>query len=163
MAKIIVSNTGPIISLEKLSDGFEFIRKLYDKIIIPEAVLEELAGDNFPIPVEYLHVHIINDLVEVRPVLGISDIPEIHRLDEGERQAISLAYQLGLPLLIEETIGRRVALSAGIQISGIVGQLIKAFKENLIASEEAADKLKELFNSGRINRKIYNSLLSALK
>ena len=43
MAKLIVSNTGPVISLEKLSNGFDFIRKLYDKIILPEEVLKELA------------------------------------------------------------------------------------------------------------------------
>ncbi|MGH7491599.1 MAG: hypothetical protein ACREOO_04315 [bacterium] len=163
MAKIIVSDTGPMISLEKLSDGFEFIRKLYTKIIIPEAVLEELASDSFPDPAEYLHFHLINDLVEVRPVLTISDISEIHRLDKGEKQAISLAYQLSLPLLIEETIGRQIATSAALQISGIAGQIMKAFKENLITSEEATYKLKELFDLGRINFKIYNSLSSALK
>jgi len=30
-----VSDTGPLITLEKLSDGYRFIRLLYDKIIIP--------------------------------------------------------------------------------------------------------------------------------
>ena len=163
MANIIVSNTGPMISLEKLSDGFKFIRKLYDKIIIPEAVLEELAADNILVPAEYLNLHLINDLVEVRPVSALSNIAEIHRLDRGEKQAISLAEQLGLPLLIEEALGRQIASAAGIQISGIAGQIIKAFKEKLISREDAAYMLKELFDAGRINRKIYSSLLSGLK
>jgi len=163
MAKIIVSNTGPIISLEKLDEGFEFIRKLYDQIIVPEAVLEELAGDRFSFAAEYLYVHEIDNLLDIRPVFEISDIPEIHRLDRGEKQAISLAYQLGLPLLIEETMGRQIASSAGIQISGIAGQIIKAFKENLILRDEAARMLKAMFDSGRINRKIYKSLLAGLK
>jgi hypothetical protein len=29
------SDTGPLITLEKLSDGYRFIRLLYDRIIIP--------------------------------------------------------------------------------------------------------------------------------
>ncbi|MBI5474845.1 MAG: hypothetical protein HY961_21095 [Ignavibacteriae bacterium] len=45
MAQNIVSNTGPIISLEHLPAGFKFIRKLYEKIILPEAVVEELVAD----------------------------------------------------------------------------------------------------------------------
>ena len=36
----IVSNTGPLISLEKLSHGYDFIRQLYEKLVIPPAVLD---------------------------------------------------------------------------------------------------------------------------
>jgi predicted nucleic acid-binding protein len=39
----IVSDTGPLISLEKLSDGYSFFRLLYAKILIPFSVLEELS------------------------------------------------------------------------------------------------------------------------
>ena len=44
----IVSNTGPLISLEKLNQGHDFIRRLYDKLIISPAVLEEVAAGQFP-------------------------------------------------------------------------------------------------------------------
>jgi predicted nucleic acid-binding protein len=163
MAKIIVSNTGPMISLEKLGGGFDFIHKLYDKVILPEIVLKELAGDIFSTPLDYLEAYNIGSLIEIRQVSEISDIPEIDRLDEGEKHAISLAHQLGLPLLIEETIGRQIASSVGIQISGIAGQIIKAFKEKLIGSEEATNMLQEMFSSGRINQKIFDSLIATLQ
>lgn len=162
MAKIIVSNTGPIISLEKLSDGFNFIRRLYDKIILPDVVLQELAGDNFLAPTDYLKTNNIESLIEIRQVTQISSLSEIDRLDEGEKHAISLAYQLEIPLLIEETIGRRTALSAGIQISGIAGQIFKANKLKLIGYEEAENMLQEMLSAGRINRKIFDSLITAL-
>jgi predicted nucleic acid-binding protein len=116
MARIIVSNTGPMISLEKLGDGFDFIRKLYDKIILPEVVLKELAADIFSTPQDYIEAYNLKNLIEIRQVSEISDISEIDRLDEGEKYAISLAHQLGLPLLIEETIGRQIASSVGIQV-----------------------------------------------
>ena len=43
----IVSNTGPLISLEKLNQGYDFIRCLYEKLIIPSAVLDEVAAGQF--------------------------------------------------------------------------------------------------------------------
>jgi predicted nucleic acid-binding protein len=90
------------------------------------------------------------------------ELPEAERLHEGERQAIQLALELQLPLLIEETIGRRVAQSVGIQISGIAGQVIKAFRQDLITATEVQNKLSELLRAGRINRKIYETLLASL-
>ena len=66
-------------------------------------------------------------------------------------------------MLIEETIGRQIAILAGIRISGIAGQIIKAYKEKLIGSEEAESKLHEMFSSGRINRKIFLSLIAMLE
>ena len=50
----IVSNTGPLISLEKLGQGYDFIRQLYDRVIIVPIVLEEVAVGQFATPEEYL-------------------------------------------------------------------------------------------------------------
>ena len=60
----IVSNTGPLISLEKLNQGYNFIRCLYEKLIIPPAVLDEVAEGQFVDPQEYLHYYNITDLIE---------------------------------------------------------------------------------------------------
>jgi len=157
----VVSNTGPLISLEKLRDGFNFIRKLYDKIIIPPAVLQEISQGNYSNPLDYLRHFDIENLIEVRAVKNISAIPEIERLDEGEKQAISLAIELNLSLLIEETSGRRLAISAGVHISGIAGQIIKAYREKLIDNFAAKAKLQELLVAGRINRRIYDKLMDS--
>jgi predicted nucleic acid-binding protein len=162
MVNVIVSDTGPLITLEKMSDGYDFIRKLYERIIIPSAVLKEVAEGEFSDPLDYLEAYKIEDLIEIKSVQTISNIPEIERLDEGEKEAISLAYQLKLPLLIEETIGRKIAQSANIHISGIAGQIIKAYAGKIIKKKEAKRKLEELFKSGRINRKIYNTLVDNL-
>jgi len=61
-AQRIVSNTGPLISLEKLSHGYDFIRRLYEKLIIPPAVLDEVAEGQFANPQEYLQHYDIIDL-----------------------------------------------------------------------------------------------------
>jgi len=70
--------------------------------------------------------------------------------------------ELQLPLLIEETVGRRVAQNVGIPISGIAGQILKAFRQDIISEKEAHDRLDELFRAGRINRKTYDALLAPL-
>jgi len=43
----IVSNTGPLILLEKLRPGYDFIRQLYDTLIIPPGVLDEVTEGDF--------------------------------------------------------------------------------------------------------------------
>ncbi len=157
-----VSNTGPLISLEKLNHGYDFIRRLYGKVIIPLAVLNEVAAGQFEKPDAYLRYYGIMDLIEIGVVSKRYNFPEMERLHEGEKQAIQLALELQLPLLIEETIGRHVAKSLGIPVSGIAGQIIKAFQQEVISATEAYNKLDELLKAGRINQKIYKALVVAI-
>jgi predicted nucleic acid-binding protein len=50
----------------------------------------------------------------------------------------------------------------GISISGIAGQVLKAFRQGAITAQEARNKLQELLQAGRINRKIYEALLAII-
>ena len=111
-SKAIVSNTGPLISLCTLEDGFSFIRQMYDKIIVPPEVLNE-ASFHFSDPKEFLKHYGIETLIELREAPSAPEIKEVDRLDLGEIQAISLAEKLQLDLLIEEKKGRRIAISTG--------------------------------------------------
>ena len=163
MKRIIVSDTGPIITLEKLTNGFDFIRLLFDELLVPPTVFIELSQGRFQSGDEYLERFQVVELIRIVECKEISDLPDIHRLDQGEMESISLAYQMKLPLLIEETIGRQIALNAGLKISGIAGQIIRANREGIIEKGDARMKLKELFDHGRINRKIYSTLDQSLK
>jgi predicted nucleic acid-binding protein len=156
------SDTGPLITLEKLSDGYRFIRLLYDRIIIPPTVLEELTQGQFISPRAYLRHYGIEDLLEVIEAQGVLEVPGAELLDVGEREAIQMALEREMPLLIEEEAGRQCARSLGLQISGIAGQIVKAFRAGLIPGEEARQKLGELFEAGRINRKIYAALAATV-
>jgi predicted nucleic acid-binding protein len=137
----IVSNAGPLISLEKLRQGYDFIRQLYDTIIIPSGVLDEVTEGQFATPHAYLQHYGIVDLIEVHSVPRNEQLLEAARLRVGEVQAIQLAQELALPLLIEETVGRRVAQRLSISISGIAGQIITAFRHGIISAQEARNKL----------------------
>ena len=159
IANIIVCDTGPLISLEKIRDGYGFIRKLYKKIIVPPSVLHEVSLGVCSSPQEYLRSFKIEDLIEtVKPSSAIK-VQGIERLQTGEAETIFLALQFKHPLLIEETLGRRIALSAGLKISGVAGQIIKAFKLGILDKIETNRKLEELFSGGRINQEIFKALV----
>ena len=102
-------------------------------------------------------------LIEVRNEASQTALPNIGRLHEGEVQAIRLALTLGLPLLIEEAVGRQSAQTAGISISGIAGQIVKAARRDFIPEEKARSMLKEMVVHRRINERIYERLVAALE
>lgn len=159
----IVSDTGPLISLEKITGGYRFIRQLYDRLIVPPAVLSELAAGAFESETAYLRHYEIEDLIEVRsPSEPEAGGVAACRLDEGERRAIRLAQELGLALLIEEQAGREVAREMGLSISGIAGQLLRAAREGAVTPEEAQEMLTQLRAAGRINRQVFEAVRSAI-
>ena len=139
----IVCDTGPLISLEKITGGYYFIKRLYDRLIVPPAVMDELVAGQFETKDAYLRHFDVQDLVAVKPLAEPKSTGEIgnktEHLDKGEREAIRLALELELPLLIEEEAGRTVARELGLHISGIAGQLLKAAREEESEDEVAAE------------------------
>ncbi len=87
----------------------------------------------------------------------------LERLDRGAQEAIQLALQRGLPLLIEEEAGREVARQMGVSISGIAGHVLRAFRGRMLTMEEALETLQALLASGRINTRIYRGLMEAIR
>lgn len=163
----IVCDTGPLISLEKITGGYRFIGRLYDQLLVPPAVIDELVAGQFETKDAYLRHFDAQDLVVIKPLAEPSSIGEIENktehLDKGEREAICLALELELPLLIEEEAGRAIARELGLHISGIAGQLLKAAREEVISGEDASAKLTELRRAGRINRQIFEAVGAAIK
>lgn len=154
MSEIIVCDTGPLISLEKLENGFEFIQELYQTIIIPPAVLQELS-EFYPSPNHYLTHFKITDLIKVEPVSIIESISH-EKLHVGEIEAISLAYHQILPLLIEEKAGRIIAGEMGIQVSGIAKQILIAYQKSIIDKNIANVYLNQLLHTNRINQRVFD-------
>lgn len=158
----VVSDTGPIISLENLKDGFPFARRLFDQILIPESVLQELADGLGISKQKYLETFGVTDLfLPINVEMKETDVNP--SLAPAETEAIALAVRRGLPLLIEETFGRKIAKQQGLLISGVAGLVIKAKRSGLIDEAEATQKLAQLYAGGRINKKIYSELTNLIK
>jgi len=158
---VLVSDTGPLISLESLPAGFQWIRSVLDRLIIPPTVLGEVAHP-YGGRQAFLEDTGLRRLIDVRRPGTLSEktlASEWHVLDEGEQDAIALSRQLGQPLLIEETAGRRVARSLGCEISGTAGLIDRARQENFLSLTEAERMWEVLLEENRISESLYQSLV----
>ncbi len=153
-----VSDTGPLISFEKIPNGFATLRRLARRVFVPLGVKEELS---FGVGEEYFTHHGIGDFVVVTSTLQC--LIETGELHLGEQQAIALAAQMGLPLLIEERYGRTVAKGLGITVSGPVGLILAGCDQGSLTTEEGRMMVAALFAARRIPRSLLDSANAQLR
>src|SRR5712692_5788109 len=118
-----VSNTTPLRYLIAIEQE-HLLGQLFEKVFVPVAVHEELTDSRTPETVRG-RVLSMPAWFEVRTVQETTAFPvTLHR---GERQAILLAEALRADvLLIDEQIGRTIALSRNLPLSGTLGVLERA-------------------------------------
>ena len=138
MNNIVISDTTALIILAK-SDAFSLLSNLFQKIYIPKAVYDELMVKD-----DIVNYRIKEfDKIEVKPVTNTATLERIKtlKIDKGEVEAISLALELNLMLIIDERKGRKIALNQGLKIVGVLGVLIENYRREFIT----LDKLKLYF------------------
>lgn len=137
---ITVSDTSPINYLV-LIDCQELLPKLFDSVLIPEAVHRELQAAGTPEPVRQF-VSAAPGWLEIR---SAPDIPAtIAHLDSGEREAIALALAVGTEfVLLDERKGRQAAKEHGLHAYGTLGVIGLAAERKLVALGDALDRLQQ--------------------
>jgi len=143
---LIVADAGPLIGLA-IAGRVEILGALFEKVLIPQAVLEELQIEASR-PGSFA-------LSKAREEgwLSAEDVPEntdmtqlTELLDRGEAEAIVLAQSKDARLLIDERKGRAVARSRGVRVIGTGGVLLLAKREHVI--DQIAPILDELASHG---------------
>lgn len=126
---ITVSNTSPINNLAAIGQ-LNLLPQMYGRVIIPEAVYEELTK----IPVEGTEEVKSSNWIEKRQAKNINLVEKLKdKLDPGEAEAIALAIEVKADLLlIDERLGRGIAESNNLNIIGVLGILLEAKKRGLI-------------------------------
>lgn len=122
---IIVSDTSPLSNLA-IVGYLSLLQQIYNKVIIPQAVAEELrnASDEENLIAGVLSLDWI-EVVSAKNLELISVLRNNHNLDRGEAEAIALALELNADeLLIDERLGRREATRLGLPITGVLGILL---------------------------------------
>ena len=140
-----VSNTTPLRYLIAIEQE-HLLGQLFEKVFVPVAVHEELTDAKTP---ETVRSRVISmpDWFEVRTVQETQKTTFPVTLHRGEREAILLAEALHADvLLIDEQIGRTIALSRNLSLSGTLGVLERADTIGLIAN--FPEVLKQLKASG---------------
>jgi predicted nucleic acid-binding protein len=109
---VVVSDTTAITSLLKIGRAV-LLRDLFHRVVIPEAVRDELLKYHTTIP----------DFIEVKAVVDRLAIQSLRReLGFGEAEAIILAEESGADaLLIDEKLGRSIAERRGVRCLGLAG------------------------------------------
>jgi predicted nucleic acid-binding protein len=140
--RLVVADTGPLNYLV-LIEAIDVLPKLFEQILVPAAVYDELAHADAP---EQVRSFIARKpaWLDVRPNPdSIDDETLVSNLDEGERAAIALAASIGADLiLMDDRAGVAVAYRHGLAVTGTLGVLDLAARRGLIDLETAFAKLK---------------------
>lgn len=118
-ARVVISNTTPLIALTAATGSLELLRTIYVKVVVPYEVAQAIkAGgkESFGLDVfqQTSWLTIIDTPVVLPPYLK-------NVLDLGEASVIQTALQLGIRrVCIDETIGRRVARLSNMDVTGSI-------------------------------------------
>ncbi len=129
---IVVSDTSPITNLLRIG-RIGLLRDLFETVIIPQAVYREVAF------LEDQRIAIAEfDWIRTMPVKNIRLVDQLLlTLDRGEAEAIALSVELSAKvLLIDEAAGRNEAERLGLEVTGLLGVLIRAKEKGLIPKVE---------------------------
>jgi len=138
---IVVADTTPLNYLVLIGE-IEVLSSLYEKILIPPAVHEELQQPKTPLVVRSWASE-LPAWCEVRPPLSVPDV-NLSELNAGERDAIQLALDFGVPLLlIDESEGRREAMRRHLKVTGTISVLEKAAQQGLLDFRSVLQRLEQ--------------------
>ncbi len=108
-----------LIALERLGH-LDILPALFEPIYAPREVARE-----FGLPLPWLHVV---DLADPERVLFLSA-----SVDAGEAEAIVLARELGLKIILDDLRARRLARRFELDVIGTLGILVRAKKQGILA------------------------------
>ncbi len=142
---MIISDTSVISNLISIEHIF-LLEALYQKVIVPQAVYQELFRYH-PIFLDEIRKE-KSPFLEVKTVMDknrVYQLKQSAKLDDGESEAIILALELKTELLlIDERKGRAEAQRLGIKITGLLGVLLEGKTKGLIiAVKPLMDRLIE--------------------
>ena len=152
---IVVSDTSPLCYL-LLIDLIEVLSQLFERVIIPQRVRDELLAPDAPKVVQEW-ISQPPDWLEVQTITGQINAA-LNQLDVGVQEAITLALQLKADLiLLDDLAARRVATQFQLEIVGLLGILGSAANKGLINFSDVIARLQQ--TTFRASPKLIGSLL----
>jgi predicted nucleic acid-binding protein len=160
---IIISDTTSLTNLAAVGH-LELLHQLYDQVIIPQAVYDEIVNVGYLVPgttevqnLSWINVHLVSNKNQVNELLN--------ELDFGEAEAIVIALELNADLLLlDERKGRKVAQNLGIKkITGLLGVLLEAKQKGLIANIKPIIDQLITDNNFWISNNLYQKVIQIAK
>jgi len=151
---ITVSNTTPIISLSSIGK-IELLKEIFQEVIIPEAVYDEIKAKQ-----GYGYHEIDLEFISVQSVKNIKEPnSSLYALDIGEIETILLSQELNADnTLIDEKIGFKTAKKSGLNAIRTLSILLKAKELDIVT--EVKPLIIEMVSKGRwYSNNVYNQFL----
>ena len=151
---MIISDSSTLIILSDLNK-LNLLSNLFSQIFIPPAVYQEINVKK---------KIILPNFIEIREVKNSEMVENLNMiLDLGESQAIALALEMDLKLIIDEKKGRKIAMNQNIKITGLLGIIYLNIKKGFITENEAKLFLNNAIKNGyRINKKLIDTMFDKL-
>lgn len=151
---VVVSDSTTLIVLEKRA-RFDLLQNLFEQILIPQSVFDEI---------NHKGALVLPDFIKIQSVTQDGELENLKRLlDDGEGEAIKLAKDKSLPLIIDEKKGRKIASNMGLKIIGLLGIIYLNIKRGYISKAEAKTLFEEIAKDGfRISDKLVNDMFGSL-
>jgi predicted nucleic acid-binding protein len=153
----VVSGTSPLQYLVE-TETIDVLPKLFGKVIIPPTVHRELQHASTPGRVRSW----VQELPAWIRIQAPLTIDQSLKVDEGEREAISLAREINADaILIDDKKGRAEALRVGLRIAGTIGILEAAGRRGMIDFAAAIQRLRQ--TNARLDEDVIRSALARMK
>ena len=150
--KLIISDSTTIITLLNI-ERLDVLTNVFSLVYLPKKVYDEIV--------------IEEDIVLDRDFFVVKEIKDkklyhllSKSLDAGECEAIILAKEMELSLIIDEKKGRKIASNMGINIFGFIGLLILNYKNGLLSKEDTEEVFYRAKEQGfRVGMRLENEFL----
>ena len=150
---VVVSDTSPLHYLI-LCGAEEILPRLFQQVVIPPTVFQELQQPNTPSLVRQW-AGALPAWVSVQTPGTLNPTLDV---DAGELEAISLAQEIhAAAILMDDRAGRAAAQSCGLAVVGTVGLLEQAAVRGLVDLPDAMNRLQQ--TNARLDPKL---ILAAL-
>jgi predicted nucleic acid-binding protein len=156
----VVSDTSPILGLSAIG-CLDLLQDQFETVFIPQSVLAELKVETDFRGTDAIQQALSQGWLQSREIqnkpLARSLSLELHK---GEAEAITLAMDLGLDMIVmDERIGREHAKALGLKTVGVLGVLLNAKKHGKLNSVDKAMKALRRGIGFFISERLYEEIL----
>lgn len=139
---LVVSDTSPLLNLA-LIDRLDLLEEQFTEVTVPVQVLREIQEGSRG--VKSIEKEAENGFIDVVEVEENGFFTELRSdLDKGESAAIKYAVEENADLiLIDEKEGRIKARNQDLEVTGVIGILLKASSNGEVDMEEALTSLRD--------------------
>ncbi len=154
--KLIISDSTTIITLLNIN-RLDVLKNIFSLVYIPKKVYDEIViEEKITLNKNFFVVKEINDK-NLYTLLTKT-------LDKGESEAIVLAKEMNLSLIIDEKKGRKIATNLGINIFGFIGLLVLNYKKEMLTKEDTLDIFYKAKEQGfRVSNQLENEFLKLIE